>query len=102
MWYLDNGASNHIYGDKDKFIELDEVTRSNVTFADHSNVAIKGKCKILFKLKYRSYQFFSDVYYILMVKSKILSLEQLLEKWYKIKMKYRTLTLLDTKWHMIA
>jgi hypothetical protein len=29
----------------------------------------------LIKLKYWSYQFISDVYYILMVKSKILSLE---------------------------
>jgi len=75
MWYLDNGASNHICGDKDKFIEHDEIIRSNVTFTDHSNVAIKGKCTILIKLKYWSYQFISDVYYILMVKSKILSLE---------------------------
>jgi hypothetical protein len=74
MWYLDNEANNHIFEDKDKFIELDEVIRGNVTFTDHSKVVIKGKCTILIKLKDRSHQFIGDVYYILTKKSNILSL----------------------------
>jgi hypothetical protein len=83
-------------------MELDETIRGSVTFTNHSKVVIKGKYIILIKLKDESHQFIGDVYYIPIVKSNILSLGQLLEKGYKIKMKYHTLTLPDTKGAMIA
>jgi len=82
-------------------MELDETIRGSVTFTNHPKVVIKGKYAILIKLKDESHQFISDVYYIPTVKSNILSLEQLLEKGYDIKMKNYT-TLLDTKKAMIA
>jgi hypothetical protein len=69
---------------------------------NYSKVAIKGKCMILIKLNDESHQFIGDVYYILTIKSNILSIGQLSEKGYEIKMKYRTLTLLDIKGDMIA
>jgi hypothetical protein len=78
-------------------MELDEVIRGNVTFADHSKVVIKEKDTILIKLKDGSHQFIGDVYYIPTMKSNILSLGQLLEKGYEIKMKDHSLTLFDTK-----
>ena len=74
MWYLDNGTSNHMCGDKDKFMELNEVIKSNVTFVDHLKVAIKEKGMILIKLKDGIHQLIGDVYYLLIVKSNVLSL----------------------------
>ena len=99
---IDNRATNHMCGDKVRFMKLDEAIRGNVTFMNHSKVVIKGKFMILIKLKDESRQFISDVYYILIMKRNILSSWQLLEKGYEIKMKDHTLTLLYIKEVMIA
>jgi hypothetical protein len=40
VWYLDNGASNHMTGDRQKFRDLDTTISGKVTFGDGSNVEI--------------------------------------------------------------
>jgi hypothetical protein len=101
MWNLDNEASNHMCGEKDKFMELDKVIRANITFVDHSKVTIKGKGTILIKLKDKSHQCIGDVYYIPTVKKQHIELRKIVGE-YEIKMKDLTLTLLDTKEAMIT
>ncbi|XP_074322365.1 uncharacterized protein LOC141659411 [Apium graveolens] len=40
VWYLDNGVSNHMTGEKSKFRELDEKVTGQVRFGDGSTVDI--------------------------------------------------------------
>ena len=43
VWYLDNGASNHMTGNKEFFSSLNLNTKENVKFGDGSCVDIEGK-----------------------------------------------------------
>nr|GEV28658.1 ribonuclease H-like domain, reverse transcriptase, RNA-dependent DNA polymerase [Tanacetum cinerariifolium] len=43
LWYLDNGASNHMTGVREHFKELDEKVSGKVGFGDGSYIEIKGK-----------------------------------------------------------
>lgn len=51
VWYLDNGASNHMTGDRSKFNHLDEKIAGKVRFGDGSTVNIEGRGSIVFKCK---------------------------------------------------
>lgn len=79
LWYLDNGASNHMTGQKSKFTELDEGITGQVKFGDGSTVKIEGKGSIIFKCKNGEERTLHEVYYIPSLCSNIISLGQLSE-----------------------
>ena len=80
VWYLDNGASNHMTGLRSKFKQLDEKVTGRVRFGDGSFVDIRGKGTISFKCKNGGEKLLKEVYYIPNLCNNIISLGQLSEE----------------------
>nr|GEX92313.1 zinc finger, CCHC-type [Tanacetum cinerariifolium] len=79
LWYLDNGASNHMTGVRKHFKELYEKVSGKVRFRDGSYIEIKGKGSILIECDDGKQRIISHVYYIPDLKSNLLSLGQFTE-----------------------
>jgi len=84
MWYLDNGASNHMTGDHKKFRDLNSAISGKVRFGDDSTVEIRGKGTVVFQGKKGDQWVLSDVYYILKLRSNLISLGQLTELGHRV------------------
>lgn len=84
VWYLDNGASNHMTGTKSKFSNLNEDVTVQVKFGDGSTVKIKGKGNITFRCKNGEERMLKEVYYIPDLCNNIISLGQLFEDGNKV------------------
>ncbi|CAL0302420.1 unnamed protein product [Lupinus luteus] len=95
VWYLDTGCSNHMIGKKDWFTFLDESTKSKVKFADNSAVTAEGIGKIMIQRKDGKKAYISNVLYVPKMKSKLISLGQLLEKGYSMEMNDGMLRIFD-------
>ncbi|XP_074383667.1 uncharacterized protein LOC141725137 [Apium graveolens] len=79
LWYLDNGASNHMTGQRSKFKELNENVTGQVRFGDGSTVDIKGKGSVILSCKNGEERILDEVYFIPMLRNNIISLGQLSE-----------------------
>lgn len=86
IWYLDNGASNHMTGDKSKFHDLEEAVTGSVKFGDGSTVNIMGKGTIMFNCRGGDQWALQEVYYIPKLCSNLVSLGQLTETGHKVVM----------------
>ena len=84
LWYLDNGASNHMTGDLEKFKTLDDEITGKVKFGDGSTVEIKGKGTILFQSKSGDQWALTEVFFIPKLRSNLINLGQLTETGHRI------------------
>ncbi|XP_076886022.1 uncharacterized protein LOC143535732 [Bidens hawaiensis] len=96
-WYFDNGASHHMLGKKEFFTTLDERVSNQVKFGDGSEIEIIGKGNVTVVSETSEKKTFSDVFYILKLKTNILSLGQLDQEGCKIEIANGILRLYDQK-----
>ncbi|XP_026382098.1 uncharacterized protein LOC113277148 [Papaver somniferum] len=64
IWYLDNGASNHMTGKRHYFSELNKKIKGKVKFGDGSSVETEGKGSILFQSKTGEQKLVTNIYFI--------------------------------------
>ena len=76
VWYLDNGASNHMTRQRSKFTKLDESVTMKVKFGDGSTVKIQGKGSVHFTTNDGRKCILKEVYFIPNLCSNIVSLGQ--------------------------
>nr|GEV43536.1 hypothetical protein [Tanacetum cinerariifolium] len=77
VWYLDNGACNHMTGDREKFSDINRSVQGYVWFGDGSKVKIKENGSITFVCKNGEKRVLQDVYHIPSLCNNIISLGQL-------------------------
>lgn len=102
VWYLDNGASNHMTGNKEFFSSLNLNTKGKVKFGDGSCVDIVGKGVVTFVCKTGEKKALKDIYYIPDLKHNILSLGQATENGCEVNMKDVYLTLTDSHGRLLV
>jgi transposase InsO family protein len=95
LWYLDSGATNHMSGCRDAFIDIDTSIGGSVRFGDDSRVPIEGFGTVLFEGKTGQHIPLTGVYFIPKLTSIIVSLGQLEEGGCDVRMKDGVLRVRD-------
>ncbi|XP_050875195.1 uncharacterized protein LOC127078813 [Lathyrus oleraceus] len=100
VWYLDTGCRNHMTSNKNWFIKFDESIRRSICFADNNMVTSKGICNIRMKKKDGHEATIKDVLYVPSMAGNLVSLGQLLDKNYTMKLEGTKLKVFDEMYRL--
>ena len=101
QWYLDSGCSSHMSGRKDWFVNIKPSMKNMVKFANDNTLAAEGVGDVLIMRKDGKRSVISNVLYIPGMKSNLLSIEQLVEKNYKVSIDDKMMRVLDSNGRLI-
>lgn len=74
IWYLDNGASNYMSGNRLFFIDLDETIMGKIRFWEDLKIDVRGKGSIKVLFDGGEKNILNNVYYIPNLRSNIVRL----------------------------
>lgn len=83
VWFLDFGCSNHMSGNKNWFIDLDNNFRQNVKLGDDRRMVVEGKGSLRLQIN-GSVQTITSVYYVPGLKNNLLIVGQLQQRGLRI------------------
>ncbi|XP_050915066.1 uncharacterized protein LOC127130025 [Lathyrus oleraceus] len=95
-WYLDSDCSTHMTGRKYWFVQINQAAKSKVKFADDTTLSAEGVGDVLIGKRNDGHSRIKDVLYIPGIKYNLLSIGQLLERGYKIRLEDKILRVLDS------
>ncbi|GJW21496.1 putative RNA-directed DNA polymerase [Tanacetum coccineum] len=79
LWFLDSGCSNHMCGNKDRFVDLDSSFSTSVKLGNNTRMMVIGKGRVKLFLNGSTF-IINDVYYVPDLKNNLLSIRQLQQK----------------------
>ncbi|KAJ0880785.1 putative RNA-directed DNA polymerase [Helianthus annuus] len=79
LWFLDSGCSNHMCGNKDRFVDLDPCFSNTVKLGNNTRMTVGGKGSVKLLLNGATYMI-QDVYYVPDLKNNLLNIGQLQQK----------------------
>ncbi|GAU50483.1 hypothetical protein TSUD_409690 [Trifolium subterraneum] len=100
-WFLDTGCSNHMTSHKEWLIDINPSKKSKVRFADDRTLHAEGMGKMVITRDDGKNVIMEDVLYVPGMKSNLLSIGQLIQKGFEVKMKNNSLSLFDTNHKLI-
>ncbi|XP_022019806.1 uncharacterized protein LOC110919866 [Helianthus annuus] len=83
-WYLDSGCSNHMTGNRDLFINLDESLKKEVRTGDDKKLEVLGSGEVMITIQGRSKKIL-NVFYVKGLRHNLLSVGQLIKRGYTVK-----------------
>ncbi|XP_019459987.1 PREDICTED: uncharacterized protein LOC109359748 [Lupinus angustifolius] len=101
IWYIDSGCSSHMTGHRDWLVNYDEKKKSTVRFADNRVIQAEGTWDILINKKDGNHALITDVLYVPNMKSNLISMGQLLEKGFSMKLLNGALEIYDQKRRLV-
>ncbi|KAG6481465.1 hypothetical protein ZIOFF_058069 [Zingiber officinale] len=84
VWFLDSGYRNHVTGNKEHFVEIDNSYNSLLELGDSKKLKIEGKGVVAIKAANGEEKQINDVVYSPGITQNLLSIGQMMKKGYKI------------------